>query len=229
VAQQIGAAGGHAHFSVTAGGVLAYRTGPGNKSQLTWLDRAGKVLDTAGDPGQYLVISLSPDEKQVAIFRSNTQGNAGDIGLLDLARNIETRLTTGQTVAGTPYGPVWSPDGKQLAYVSGNGIYIKDAGGATDAKLVKNLGRPVFVTDWTRDGRFLIYDELERGGGAFASCQWAAAILFRLSAKRPLQAWAGYPPTAIGSRTFLLAPDGRRKCTFAPMRFPVPGPLRPGR
>jgi Tol biopolymer transport system component len=57
------------------------------------------------------------------------------------------------------YGPVWSLDGKQLAYASGNGIYIKDAGGAKDAKLVKDLGHPVFVTDWTRDGRFLIYDD----------------------------------------------------------------------
>jgi Tol biopolymer transport system component/predicted Ser/Thr protein kinase len=172
VVQQIGTRGRHAHFSVTAGGVLAYRTGPGNKTQLTWLDRAGKVLDTAGEPGQPLVIALSPDEKQVAIFRSDTQTNtAGDIWLLDLARNIETRLTTGQALAVSAYGPVWSPDGKQLAYASGNGIYIKDAGGATDAKLVKDLGLRVFVEDWTRDGRLLIYNdgagigELPVGGG----------------------------------------------------------------
>ena len=51
VVQQIGVGGASAHFSVTAGGVLAYRTGSGTKTQLTWLDRAGKVLDTAGDPG----------------------------------------------------------------------------------------------------------------------------------------------------------------------------------
>jgi eukaryotic-like serine/threonine-protein kinase len=133
---------------------------PENKSQLTWLDRAGKVLDIAGDPGQPLVISLSPDEKHVAILRADQPpSNTGDIWLLDLTRNVETRLTTGQTVAVSVYGPVWSPDGKQLAYSSGNRIYIKDAGGATDAKLVKDLGHPVLVTDWTRDGRFLIYYE----------------------------------------------------------------------
>ena len=168
VVQQIGAAGSHAHFSVTAEGVLAYRTGPGNKSQLMWFDRAGKFLDTAGDPGQPISIALSPDEKQVAIFRSDSQNSTvGDIGLLDLARNIETRLTTAQTAVVSPYGPVWSPDGKQLAYASGNGIYIKDAGGATDAKLVKNLGHVSMpeMTDWTPDGRFLIYDEGPSGGG----------------------------------------------------------------
>jgi Tol biopolymer transport system component/predicted Ser/Thr protein kinase len=166
VVQQIGTGPTHGHFSVTAGGVLAYRTGPGNKSQLTWLDRAGKVLDTAGDPGQPFVISLSPDEKQVAIFRSGGQGPAaGDVWLLDLARNVETRLTTGQSVGPDIYGPVWSPDGKQLAYASSNGIYTKDAGGATDAKLVKELGQLVRVTDWTRDGRFLIYDDVSGSQG----------------------------------------------------------------
>ena len=175
VVQQIGTGPAHAHFSVTAGGVLAYRTGPGNKNQLTWLDRAGKVLDTAGDPGQSLVTALSPDEKQVAmltalqqatdLFRSDSSAStAGDIWLLDLARNIETRLTTGQTVTASAYGPVWSPDGKQLAYASGTGIYVKDAGGATDAKLIKDLGHAVLVTDWTRDGRFLIYDDSVPGG-----------------------------------------------------------------
>ena len=100
---------------MTAGGVLAYRTGSGTKTQLTWVDRAGKILDTAEDPGQPLVIALSADEKQVAIFHSDTQSST--------------------------------------------------AGGATDVKLIKNLGHPAGVTDWTRDGRFLIYDEGAGGQG----------------------------------------------------------------
>jgi Tol biopolymer transport system component len=90
---------------------------------------------------------------------------AGDIWLLDLERNIETRFTTGQAVAVSDYGPVWSPAGKQLAYASRTGIYIKDAGGATDARLVKDLGRSVSVTDWTREGRFLIYYESSASRG----------------------------------------------------------------
>jgi hypothetical protein len=224
VVQQIGTAGSHAHFSVTAGGVLAYRTGPGKKTQLTWLDRAGKVLGTAGDPGQPISITLSPDEKQVAIFRSDAQTPAGgDIWLLELARNIETRLTTGQTAVVRPYGPLWSPDGKQLAYAPGNGIYIKDAGGATDAKLFKNLGGPVFVTDWTRDSRFLIYYEGARGGDIRELPVGGGDPIPVVT-----EVSAGSPLTAIGSHTPPTGPDGR-KCTFAPMRFPVPGLRRPAR
>ena len=32
---------------------------------------------------------------------------------------------------------MWSPDGKQMAYASGTRLYVKDVGGATDAKLIK--------------------------------------------------------------------------------------------
>ena len=168
IVQQIGAGPNHAHFSVTPGGVLAYRTGPGTKAQLTWVDRTGKLQGVIGDPTAPPLPSLSPDEKQVAVFRSDALTNTvGDIWLLDVARNIETRLTTGQTVrVRSDYGVVWSPDGKRLAYAAGTGVYIKDAGGASDAKLVKDLGRPVYVTDWTRDGKFLIYEEPGPGGSS---------------------------------------------------------------
>jgi eukaryotic-like serine/threonine-protein kinase len=160
VVQKIGFGGATAHFSVTAGGVLAYRTGHGTGTRIAWVDRGGKVLNAIAEQADQLVsVSLSPDEKQVAILRGDPARGLGDIWLLDLRRNIETRLTTGQAVRFGDYGPVWSPDGRQLAYASGNGIYIKDSGGAMDGRLVKDLGHPVNVTDWTRDGRFLIYDE----------------------------------------------------------------------
>jgi hypothetical protein len=44
VVQQIGTGPNHAHFNVTAGGLLVYRTGPGQVTQLSWRDRQGKYL-----------------------------------------------------------------------------------------------------------------------------------------------------------------------------------------
>ena len=166
VVQQIGTGRAHAHFSVTSSGVMAYRTGSGPNAQLAWFDRKGGAMQKIGDPGKIVSLSLSPDESQVALFRSDTNNpGRGDIWLLDLARNVEARLTTGQAASVTPDdGPVWSPDGKQLAYVSGTRLHVKDTGGATDAKLVKDVGRPALVTDWTRDGRFLIYTTIGAGG-----------------------------------------------------------------
>ncbi len=123
VVQQIGMAPVHAHFSVTAGGVLAYRTGPGTKSQLTWVDRAGRPQEKVGEPGDPLAVSLSPDEKQVAIVRSPTADLLADIWLLDLARGVETGFTTGAAVRWDgDYGAIWSPSGKQLAYAARGGV-----------------------------------------------------------------------------------------------------------
>ena len=59
---------------------------------------------------------------------------------------------------------MWSPDGKQLAYASGTRLYLKDVGGASDAKLIKDVGQPFAVTDWTHDGRVLIYGQAVPGG-----------------------------------------------------------------
>jgi Tol biopolymer transport system component len=154
VVEQIGRGPLHAHFSVTSGGVMAYRTGPGTKNQLTWLDRAGKTEQKLGEPGDPATISLSPDERQVSIVRLPAS-NPSDIWLLDLARGIESRFTTGAFVRfDGDYGVVWSPDGKQLAYAAQGDVYVKDASGASDARLIKDV--VAVVTDWTRDGRFLI-------------------------------------------------------------------------
>ena len=155
VVHQIGMAAAHAHFSVTAGGVLVYRTGPGTKNQLTWVDRAGRPQERVGEPGDPLAISLSPDETQGAIVRSPPGNELADIWLLDLARGVETGFTTGAAVRWDgDNGAVWSPSGKQLAYTARGGVYVKDAGGASEERLVKEF--PGIVTDWTRDDRFLI-------------------------------------------------------------------------
>ena len=160
VVQQIGLGRAHAHFSVTSSGIMAYRIGAGPLTQLTVADRAGASLQKLGEPNKILTHSWSPDESQVAIFRSEGTSNYdGDLWLLDLNRNVETRLTTGHKASVTnTNGPVWSQDGKQLAFASGNSIMTKDVSGATEARLIKDVGRAIpLVSDWTRDGRFLIY------------------------------------------------------------------------
>jgi hypothetical protein len=165
VVPQIGTGVSHAHFSVTSSGVMAYRTGSGRENQLAWVDRSGGIQQKAGDPGRIIALSLAPGESQVALVQSDSNSaSAGDVWLLDLSRNIKTRFTTGQAVrvvAGV--GPVWSPDGKQLAYASGTGLYVKDVLGATDARMIKQVDPGATVTDWTHDGRFLIYTANGKG------------------------------------------------------------------
>jgi Tol biopolymer transport system component len=157
IAEQVRSrASGQASLTVSANGVLAYRTGADDvgADKLTWLDRSGKELDTAGPAGNYRNVKLSPDEKRIAVQRSDSRDEFEDIWVIDVARGVPTRLTFGQPNR----FPVWSPNGDQIAFSRGSqdpAIYIKPSSGAgTEDLLLKSAGP---VVAWSADGKFILY------------------------------------------------------------------------
>ncbi len=97
-------------LSVSANGTLTYRQGNPNRKRLTWFDRSGARLETVGREWNYVAAVLSPDDSRVAV------GRDGDIWIIDLSRGAEYPLTSGPAV---DFYPVWSPDGRYVAYSSG--------------------------------------------------------------------------------------------------------------
>ncbi|HUJ22100.1 MAG TPA: protein kinase [Bryobacteraceae bacterium] len=138
-------------FSVSDNGVLAYREATSSVVQLGWYNRDGKRLSTAGDPGEYLQIALSADEKRLTVEGPGLS----DLWLLDLASGIRSRLTFKQAS-----DAVWSPDGRQLVFSSNRGgqfdLYRKVVGGAEE-ELLFGSAEPKYPEDWSRDGSFLIF------------------------------------------------------------------------
>ena len=68
--------------SVSENGTLVYAAGGSlGPLQLTWFDRAGKILGTLGEGGMDVNLSLSPDERQVA--RRPAQRKSGESRYLD--------------------------------------------------------------------------------------------------------------------------------------------------
>ncbi len=152
-------------FTVSRTGVLVYNTtGLTGDSQLTWFDRDGKEQGTVG-PGASPAIS--PDGKTVAFSRRemSTAGatGPGDIWLHDLERDTDRRLTFNSRSAGFP---VWAPDGRTVAFTSDRfgvlNLFQKDTNGTGgDQALLDQSAFGRVATDWSSDGRYLIFTETD--------------------------------------------------------------------
>ncbi len=143
-------------FAASTNGVLVFQHGPSSDRQLTWYDREGKVLGTAGDPGDYQDLWLSPDGTHVALIKRS--GQAANIWLLDLSRETNTRFTFGSAIDASL---AWSPDGSRIVFSSnrdgGYNLYQEPVSGVQDAEVLLKSSEPKYVTSWSRDGRFLLY------------------------------------------------------------------------
>ncbi|MEP6995567.1 MAG: protein kinase, partial [Acidobacteriota bacterium] len=151
---------GLARFSVSNNGVLAYRTGE-TGGRLLWRDRAGRELDTLGDPGDYANPALSPTGDRLAFNLADSHSGKTDIWIRDLARGVNSRFTLG---AGNNNRPVWSPDASTIVFGSDRGgafdLYQKVVKGAGEEKLLLHSADPKSAASWTKDGRYIAYTSL---------------------------------------------------------------------
>jgi WD40-like Beta Propeller Repeat len=94
-------------------GLLVLGSGGTADWQLVWMDRNGKQIGTVADKLTNLQTArISPQGDRIAL---QIDTGMNDIWVLDLVRGVRTRLTFGP-VSNT--FPVWSPDGKWIAYTS---------------------------------------------------------------------------------------------------------------
>ena len=130
--------------------------------QITVLDRQGKVLGRAGEPGRYQNPALSPNGTRVAVQRNVPQTGDMDIWTFDVASGKGTPITNDTS---PDIAPIWSPDGRQVAYVSQRGsffsIYRKawDGTGNEEQLFQYTPGADLWPTDWSADGKFLTFHD----------------------------------------------------------------------
>jgi Tol biopolymer transport system component len=133
---------------------------PNRLRQLTILDRQGKAIKTVGEPGVFFQPAFSPDGTRVAVARNDPKTGFNDIWTFDVATG------KGFAVTNDVWGdnsPIWSADGKQLAYVSTreqySGIYRKawDGSGQDELLFRYTPGAGIGFSDWSQDGKFLTF------------------------------------------------------------------------
>jgi Tol biopolymer transport system component len=128
--------------------------------QLTVFDRQGKAVNTVGQPGFYVQPGLSPDGTRTVVMRNDPQTGNQDIWVVEMASGKGTPITNDVFPENAP---IWSPDGKHVAYVSTReglaGIYRKAADGSGEAELLFQYtpGAGMVLTDWSPDGKFMTF------------------------------------------------------------------------
>jgi Tol biopolymer transport system component len=128
--------------------------------QITVFDRSGAVVSKVGEPGFYNQVNMSPDGTRAVFMRNDPNTGNGDIWTIDLASGKGTPITNDTFGENAP---IWSPDGKHVAYVSTReslaGIYRKPADGSGKEELLFQYtpGAGMVLTDWSSDGKFMAF------------------------------------------------------------------------
>lgn len=150
--------------SVSRDGTLVYVDSP--SEQLAWFDRGGKQGKAIGEPVQGVFYpAISPDGRRVAV---ETHENANlDLWVQDLERGSRTRLTTDPA---TDNLPTWSPAGEEIvfgSYRSGTmDIWLRRADGGNEERMVFGASQNERVSDWSRDGDFILFTVDKKDGGS---------------------------------------------------------------
>jgi dipeptidyl aminopeptidase/acylaminoacyl peptidase len=186
--------------SVSANGTLVYgQTGADVARQLTWFDRTGRELGTLSGAAPYSGLALSPDERRVAVTLEAGAPNNVDLWLIDVARNIRSRLTVHP---GQERSPVWSPDSARIAFQSSRSRQpiavrqtLSDETGKDELLLEGQGNFTMTPSSWSSDGQFIAYTT--RGSNVW--------ILPLVGDRKPFP----FADTQFIEASAVFSPDGR--------------------
>ena len=128
-------------------------------TRLTWINRDGTEAGSLGTPTMYYHVRLTPAGDRIAYSAPDPQTGNRDVFSIEIARGITTRLTTH---VANDWFPVWSPDGRQLAFATDreggadNVTYMKRSmdAGSGESRFVAAPAEPY---DWSADGQWIAY------------------------------------------------------------------------
>ena len=187
-------------FSASSAGVLAYRNSRTTLTELAWLNRSGERFGSAGEPGDFGPVALSPNGQDVAVVRYAATGGASDLWLLADGRS--RRLTFEPLTAGSL---LWSPDGTRLMIGVETGsttsLRLVAANGSGAAERSLDIPGGSRLESWSRDGRYVLYTAATGKG----SVVWALPLQGEGKGGKPIP-WI---QSAFSVKDARFSPDGR--------------------
>ena len=160
-------AAGQTGLSVSRAGTVVFRAAAAPaRRQFIWFDRSGREVGRLGEAVSTSLSSpnLSPDGQRIALY-SNTNGNT-DVWVLEAKRGVLSRLTSD---VADDVAPIWSPDGGRVVFSSNrrgvHDLYQKSMAGGGSEELLLATAQLKLATDWSRDGRFLLFNSRDPKAG----------------------------------------------------------------
>lgn len=146
-------------------GVLIYSVHSSRPStRLVLFDRHGRELQALTDVAYFRRPRFAPDGARVVAERVDTEADNSDLWLFGVARTSAVKLTQDHR---HDVSPVWSPDGRRVAFSSNRGsvydIYVKTVDTVEDDQLLFSSPSSKFVESWSPDGRYLVSSVLRSG------------------------------------------------------------------
>jgi serine/threonine-protein kinase len=146
---------GASDFAVSKNGTLVYAPGGADLEplrSLVWVDRAGGETPLPAPKRTYFALRVSPDGTRAAV---DIRDQERDVWVWDFARQTLSRLSFGK---GLDTFPVWTPDGRKIAYAraSAGAILVRSADGTGKEERVGEGEYVQFAQSFTPDGKRLL-------------------------------------------------------------------------
>ncbi len=144
---------GGAYFAAAQNGTLVFAPG-GYARTLVRVDRNGRRTPLLDEQRGFRRPNVSPDGLRVAI---TIDPRPSQIWVYDVTRQSRIALAT----EGPNLMPLWTPDGRKIAYASGlpADIFWRTADAGAPAERLLEREGPQYPTSWSANGRLLIFEE----------------------------------------------------------------------
>jgi len=194
-------AGNAAQYDVSGTGALLYIPGPSRSGQedVFLYDRQGAMTALKLPPAAYGYPRVSPDGKRIAVETSD--GKNATISLYDLAGTTSLRRLT---FGGNNRFPIWSGDGRRLAFQSDRekdlAIFWQPVdGGQVERLTTPEPGTAHFPESWVPGGNAFLYS-VTRGT---ESTLWLYSVVDRRASRFGDVTSPSFPTDAA------FSPDGK--------------------
>jgi Tol biopolymer transport system component len=151
-------------LATTGGDALIFAPPVSALRELVRVDREGARLGTIGGPAETFDVRLSPDGGRAAVTQIDPQLGTLDVFVYDGARPVPSRRVSPAT--GADESAVWSPDGAQLAWLSGRRtLTVRGVGAVLPEETAARVAPPARVTDWSPDRQWIVFSQRGDGTG----------------------------------------------------------------